>query len=179
MNKYLFGCLVMFYGLQNSFAQSSVIDFYNAELKELNTYKATAKIKKQDVPNGFVSYMVHKADGELIYKEMAYFIAQNGKEFVAIVTANITQRYTTDFRFYELQNGTLSAAVHCSLEVLNQVQEVLNKKINKKNVWIKLPQLGTTIQFGELLSEVEMYDFVAICEIKFDSKDGTFHLVQK
>lgn len=163
----------------STFAQSSVMDFYEADVRAMKSDNPNAiiTIEKQDVYNGFVSYTI-KGPYRTIHKQMAYFIANNGKRFVAMVTSNIEELSATDFRFYGLENNLLVPKEYpCDIV---QVDDALAGRIPKsKSIWIKLPQYGTNIQFGEMqgpLGKDEKYS--PICELQFDTDKGTFKLVK-
>lgn len=166
----------------SGFAQNSVKDFFEADIvtiKKVNP-KAEAIISAEDLGNGFMSYGV-----PLVltgFKEMAYFISNNGKKFVAVATFGCGPACaTTDFSFFELQNGTLvdKTDSYFTSTLQNKVNVALSPYADK-GFWVKVPQQGLNIQFGYPEGPA-MDDSVVnfVCELQFNVADGTFTFVEK
>lgn len=179
----------------NSFAQSSVMDFYNSHLATLqqtagNTDRSPT-FKKKDITNGFLSYDLMNI-GIMGWEEMAYFTAKNGKKFVAIVSYGCGPLCGCGLpTFYELQNGALVDKTEQYLpkstqEQITQAiwQSIDNDKSKSDNtvpvgMWVKLPQIGTTIEIGKMEGMMEGGKLVVMYELQYEEQNGTFKLVKK
>lgn len=67
-----------------------------------------------------------------------YFVADNGKKFVALVTTNCKQHnIVTDFRFYQLENKQLITIKTYSTDVSVKIDEAIHKKLKIINFGYK------------------------------------------
>lgn len=169
------GCTILL-----SFAQSSILDFYEADVQSIIKRNPNAKVTllEKDIANGFMTYKVEEHDRSNL-KHMAYFIANNGSKFVAIVSADCQQEcIVTDFRFYKLENNQLVTGVEPEpypIDLSAKVTDAISEKLEDNTLWIKLPQYGTTIQFGYYkIPSKRMDNFIVICELLFDVEAGIF-----
>jgi len=175
-----------------SFGQNSVMDFYEAEVKALkNEYESDYGsplpagiekeiIKVKDVQNGYVSYGF-QGFWTMGYKEMAYFISNGGKKFVAVATFGCGPACnTSEFKFYELQNGKLvdKTTTYYPSQLKMQVENLLP---NPDFFWVKVPRYGTNIQIGYPNPDAtfDESEVIFVCELQFNIADGIFTFVAK
>jgi hypothetical protein len=184
----------------SALAQTSVMDFYNADIKALSesineSMDKDFPIKKKDVANGFVSYYMPNMGVPQAWKEMAYYTSKNGKKFVATVIFQCVQMCGSISpipAFCELQNGKLvdKTEQYLPTHVVKQIEKtILEKmstvirKVGKEGVnfvtWVKLPQIGTTIQIGVQESNNEQAESYLACELTYNEENGTFTFVKK
>lgn len=190
MYKLLFSITLWLSTCGLSFAQLSVMNFYQAKIKEMsqqggpNGQRFKLSILTKNVRNGYLKYAYKPALGYMIGvtdspQEMAYFTAQNGRKFVGIVTANKMfiakdkQSWHWDPpSFYELENGKLVDKT--SKYYPPSLQKQVNKAIGDGIFWCKLPQIGTSIQVGRWNGKAPLI----IGELKYNVANGTFRFVK-
>lgn len=167
-----------------AFAQNSVLDFYQADMESIKKTnpKAEITLEEVDVNNGFVSYRIKEHSYNNL-KNIAYFISNNGKKFIAMasITCDV-ECIITNFRFYELENEELIDKTfdYFPQEMNVKLDEAINEKIPKnQNLWIKVPKEGTVIQFGYFKIPSKRVDnFIVVCELHFNVENGTFSFVE-
>ncbi|NJO02067.1 MAG: hypothetical protein HC880_10560 [Bacteroidia bacterium] len=203
MKKILVFLLAILSLTHTASAQSSVMDFYHAKVKEVNATKVSEeqpdfvlKIIKQDVKNGYLAYTYQPALGHMIGvvespEEMAYFIANNGKKFVAVaptaklMVASKKHRWSGELpRFYELAAGNLidKTDQYLPADLRTMVESALqakSKTTKEAATWVKLPQYGTAITVGVISAKVGAESFVPVGELVFNIADGTFKFAKK
>lgn len=170
-----------------SFGQNSVMDFYKADIEAIKSPgrsnpNGEAIIQKKDIANGFISYGLQRF-GMMGFKDMAYFISNNGKKFAVVASFGCGPGCATQsFNFYELQNGKLvdETASYYPSSLKNQVEDALRPHLQNGGLWVKIPQHGTTIQFGyQDGPALEDTNFVAVCELQYNVNNGTFKFAKK
>lgn len=170
----------------SSFGQNSVMDFYEADVAVLRMdfepdYIPNPIIKVKDVQNGYISYDLQDF-GIMGFKEMAYFISDNDKKFVAVATFSCGPACSiSDFKILELQNGELvdKTEIYLPTKLLNQLNEATFPYIDKEP-WIKVPQQGLNIEFGYAEGPVtDDSEVIFVCALQFNVADGTFTFVEK
>ena len=189
MKKVFFFVLLL--AFFQSKAQRSVMDFYVAKTIDLATNNAEFKllIKKQDIPNGFLAcsydppmgYMIGVVENPL---EMAYFIANNGKKFIASVDysklAAGENKYIWSCQgivLEQLEQGKLQVFKD---KVLEKAQQELMKKVpDGRSFWAKVPQKGTVILLGHIDPAKGVSSFVVSRELHFNLQNGSFKEVKK
>jgi hypothetical protein len=190
----------------SAFAQTSVMDFYNAKEKEMskpmypNQTKPTftLNITKKDVANGFVAYDYTPALGYLAGvtnspEQMAYFTSKDGQKFVAVVSIVCKGNYCSAEmpKFFTLENGALidKTEQYLPAHVIKQIDKALFEKMatvirspNGKEVnffiWVKFPKKNSTIQIG-LQETNERETSYVVCELTYNEANGTFTFVKK
>ncbi len=196
MKKVFFFVLLL--AFFQSKAQKSVMDFYVAKIAQVAEINASEPegseplkllIKKQDIPNGFLAcsydpplgYLIGVVDSPL---EMAYFIAKNGKKFMASVEYN--KLATGDNKYIwacqgvvleSLENGKLKKFTDKALEKVQK--DLMDKAPDGRNFWAKVPQVGTVIQMGYIDPAKGESSFVISRELHFNLQDGSFKEVKK
>ncbi len=188
----------------NAFAQSSITDFYNAKVKQMSTADMGGSgfklnITKDNTKNGFLAYDYSPALGYMAGvvsspEEMAYFTSKNGQKFVAVVSFSCMSKnpcFAQLPKFYTLSNGILTDKTdkYLSSKIENQISEAISEKNGgllfklgtavKLTRWVKLPQVGTTIQIGLQEFGDEKFKFHLACELEFNATNGTFQFVKK
>lgn len=173
------------------FAQNSIMDFYKAQEKALkNPNQPGGGFKvipiKQDVKNGFISYKTEPPLGFLIggtdsRTDMGYFVAKNGKKFVA--SASIMKIEGMGWSgempaFYKLVNGELVSITEEFLP-FEKSSEMSNGVPEHRRVCTKIPQIGTTIQIGSIDPKKGESSFQVSYEMQFNVNDGTFNIIKK
>jgi len=189
MKKVLFLALLL--AFFQSKAQKSVMDFYVAKTIDVATNNAEFRllIKNQDIPNGFLAcsydppmgYMIGVVENPL---EMAYFIANNGKKFIASVDYSKLAVGENKFRWScqgivleQLEQGKLKVFKD---KVLDKAQQdLMNKVPEGRNFWAKVPQKGTVILLGHIDPAKGESSFVVSRELHFNLQDGSFREVKK
>ncbi|MDX1905298.1 MAG: hypothetical protein SFU27_14185 [Thermonemataceae bacterium] len=174
-----------------AFGQYSVTDFYEAKVKELSNpdqpggaFKVIPIVK--DVKNGFISFKTDPPLGYMIgvtesRTDMGYFVAKNGKKFVATADIAKTQGYGWSGgmpSFYELTEGYL-ANITESLVSSEQITEILGNIPKGRDIFSKVPKIGTTIQIGTIDRKQGEKSFKVAYEMLFDVNNGTFKIVKK
>ncbi|MCU0438042.1 MAG: hypothetical protein MUC49_08990 [Raineya sp.] len=172
------------------FGQNSVMDFYNAKVKDMakadgGSFKL--KLTKQDAKNGFLAYNYSPALGYMIGvldspEEMAYFVAKNGKKFV--VTSTLSKQnfdgsvsWSGELpKFYELEKGVLVDKSSFYFPTSSQILEELS--LEGKSIYTKVPQIGTTIQIGTIDRKVGVSSFKVVYQLVFDTNSGSFKVVK-
>ncbi|KOY85120.1 hypothetical protein AD998_02205 [bacterium 336/3] len=168
------------------------MDFYNAKVKEMSnadmgggSFKLT--LIKKDIKNGFLTYnyspALHYMLGVLDSpEEMAYFVAKNGKKFVATSTLS-KQNFDGSIswsgelpKFYELEKGVLVDKTTFYFPTSSKIDEELS--IEGKSIYTKLPQTGTTIQIGTIDRKLGISSFKAVYQLVFDVNSGSFKVVK-
>jgi hypothetical protein len=200
---FVFACILLFCAT-HTFAQTSVMDFYNAKVKAMSTADMGGgsfklNITKKDVANGYLAYNYSPALGYMAGvtkspEEMAYFTAKNGKKFVAVASFSCVEGipcYAQMPKFFTLENGVLvdKTDEYLPANVVKQIEEALGEKEGallfqlgtavKLTKWVKLPQMGTTIQIGLQEFGDEKYKFHLACELTYNETNGTFTFVKK
>ncbi len=203
MKKILFLSLMCFLATIAT-AQTSVMDFYNAKVKAMSmadmgggSFKLN--ITKKDVANGYLAYNYSPALGYMIGvvnspEEMAYFTAQNGEKFVAIASFVCMDGEACRAlmpKFFTLENGELvdKTDKYLPANVVEQIEQAVLEKTGKMQIalgtavklpmWVKLPQIGTTIQIGVQEFGDEQFKFYPACELTYNETNGTFAFVKK
>lgn len=160
-----------------SYSQNSVMDFYRADTKSLN--QSDKVILKKDIRNGFISY---KSKFSMGYKEMGFFISNNGKKFVAIATFACGPGCKTEsLRFYELKQGKLvdKTATYYPVALQEQVRKAYGNH-HQKGPWIVVPRYGTSIKIGYRVgTDPTNLKAKFIGELAFNVANGTFRFVRK
>lgn len=195
--KSLFFSLLMCLWATVANAQTSVMDFYNAKEKTFVMFGGNAEelyIRKKDVANGFISYSLPNMGVPSAWEEMAYYTSKNGKKFVATVIFQCVQMCETTVpipQFSEIKEGTLvnKTEKYLPTSVVKQIADALGEKEGKLifqlgtavklTKWVKLPQVGTTIQIGLQEFGDEQFKFHLACELTYNETNGTFTFVKK
>jgi hypothetical protein len=127
-------------------------------------------------------------------EEMAYFTSKNGQKFVVVVSFScISEKSCFSFlpKFYTLSNGILTNKTDNYLpskiekQILTAILEKEGKLQTKLGtavrlaLWVKLPQVGTTIQIGLQEFGDEKFKFHLIGELQYNAANGTFQFVKK
>jgi len=198
MKKIILTTIITVCTVAFSFGQTSVKDFYEADLKAMRKQhkadfgselpKEATKdiIKVEDLQNGYISYSLMPL-GVTGYKEMAYYTSNNGKKFVAIASfACGPVCGLWDLLFFEMQDGELvdKTSTYFPTSLRNQVEEVWKDYKNKegKSIWIKVPQYGTSIKIGYFngyTMDFEPEHFNLLAELEYNVATGTFTFVKK
>lgn len=199
MKNLVAGILLCVAGVLTAQAQTSVMDYYRARMKEhreemkkagMDLTGAKDIIQTQDIKNGFIAYNLLGVEG---YEEMAYYVPANAPKFVAIAGFGCGPLCESGLpSFYELQNGKLidkterfmTAAMRKQIE---KGMESASKKIRITDKeaglsqWVKVPQKGTTIQIGfmEQGGENDTQVFHLVYEMVYNKNGGTFTLAEK
>ena len=204
MKKTTFSLLLCLWAV-SAFAQTSVMDFYNAKVKIMsvaevggNGFKLT--LTKKDVANGYLAYNYSPALGHWAGvtdspEQMAYYTAKNGQKFVAVVSficmGDQQPCYAQLPQFSTLENGVLidKTEQYLPANVREQIEEAVSEKAGemtfkvgtavKLPIWVKLPQIGTTIQIGVQEFGDEQFKFYLACELTYNEANGTFTFVKK
>ncbi len=198
--------LIFFFSfcLNDSFAQNSVMDFYDAKAKQMSTANIGGSvfklnITKKDVKNGFLAYDYTPAIGYMVGvlkspEEMAYFTSKNGQKFVVVASFSCMSEipcYAHPLKFYTLSNGILIDVSnnYLTFETEKQISEAILDKQGglqfklgtavKLSPWVKLPQIGTTIQVGLQEFGDEKFKFHLACELIYNENKGTFSVIKK
>lgn len=196
-NNILTLAFIVFFA-QLSFGQTSIQDFYKAEIEvrkqrhEINSGQAFPKgndkdiIKVLDVANDYISYDLEKF-GTTGYVEMTRYTSENGKDFVAMVSIACAPLCGLwDLNFFELENGQLinKTETYLSKSLRKQVVEMVELYKNQRNkvVWMKIPQNGRNIKIGYFnqgTMEFIKEDFKLVAELAYNKTTGTFAFVEK
>jgi hypothetical protein len=192
--SFFLAIFVMLVATNVTMAQSSIMDFYKVRAAGYaNPEQPGGGIKctliKQDVKNGFVSFKHDPSLGFLIgctssREDMAYFVAKNGKKFVALSSmtgCNISGKISWSGEmpsFFELKNGQLNEITDqfISSERKMAITNELSK--GERAIFTKIPQFGTTIQIGTIDRWKGESSFQPAYEMRFDVNNGTFKIVK-
>lgn len=200
---YFIASAFLFFCAPYATAQTSVMDFYNAKVKAMSTADMGGgsfklNITKKDVANGYLAYDYSPALGYMIGvtnspEQMAYFTSKDGQKFVAVVSIVCKGNYCSAEmpKFFTLENGALidKTEQYLPAHVIKQIDKALFEKMatvirspNGKEVnffiWVKLPQINTTIQIG-LQETNEQAKSYLVCELVYNETNGTFTFVKK
>lgn len=187
MKKIFFATVFILSIALTSFAQNSVMDFYKADIEAIKASgmgfpNGEAEIQKKDISNGYIAYSLNKL-GMMGFKQMAYFISNNGKKFAVVATFGCGPACSIDdFNFYELKNAKLvdKTAIYYPTSLKTQVDNAMKPYLEKGSYWIKVPQHGTTIQFGYVEGfAVDDTRLVVVCELQYNVNNGTFKFLKK
>ncbi len=202
MKNIICSLLFSLYIFTTSFAQTSVMDFFNARMKaykaELRKSKITDEtpfqnnknITVKDIKNGYLRYDLPYAEG---FEEMAYYIPTQGTKFAVVASFACGPACETDLpTFYELENGSLVDKTEKYLpkttreEIKSTLAKVeskiaLTNKESSLGMWVQVPQKGTTILIGfkEEAGISEDGKFHVIYELAYTKANGTFKAVRK
>ncbi len=152
------------------------------------------KINKMDIANGYL--LVDRTFGNMGFEEMALWKSKTGKATLGVAgfgCGPVCKCYELDF--FEIENGRLvnkTADYYPKKEIKEMMKNqhdaklALHKQKNPKdNVshlsnWVKIPQTGTTIQFGWHYNHFNGIPetFYPVCELQYDTDNGTFKLVK-
>lgn len=202
MKTVIFSLFFSLSALITSFAQTSVMDFFNARMKAYKTelrksnitdetpFQNNKNITVKDVKNGFLRYNLPYAEG---FEEMAYYIPTQGNRFTVVASFACGPGCETDLpTFYELENGNLvdKTDKYLPKATREEIKAALTKAESKivlsdkdapLGMWVKVPQQGTTILIGfkEDAGITEDGKFHVIYELVYTRANGTFKAVKK
>ena len=191
--------LTILFGVALSgFAQTSVMDFYDAKTKAhrkqmmnngVDMKDTPFTIKTKDIKNGFIAYELPLVEG---FEEMAYYIPAQGAKFVAVVSFGCGPACEAGLpTFYELKdrvlvdqtNKYLTEKTRAEIEKGLEDARAKIKPADEETLlgqWVKVPQQGTTIQIG-FMEDGGVSDgkFHIIYELVYTKATGTFSLSRK
>lgn len=153
------------------------------------------RINKKDIANGYMS--IGYTFGNMGFEEMALWKSKTGKVTLGVASFGCGPVCGCDeLNFYEIENGRLKnkTAIYYPKKEIKEMMKsqhdvklALHKQKNPKNNvnhlanWVKLPQMGTTIQFGWHYNHFDgiLETFYSVCELQYDVENGNFKLVGK
>jgi len=152
------------------------------------------KITKKDTANGYL--LVHWTFGNMGFEEMALWKSKTGKGTLVVAGFGCGPVCKcNELDFYEIENGKLVNKT-ADYYPKKEIREMMNSqhdaklalykqknpgdKISHLSNWVIVPQIGTNIQFGwnHTVTSGISETFYPVCELQYNTDNGTFKLVK-
>jgi hypothetical protein len=167
----------------------------NAYLKKTNT---KIDFVKKDFANGYAEFYFTEDPIKMTKRcQFAYYVTSTDREMLAITVPHCMQSCGTELTCYEMINGELTMNQNVIegvkdgiMSLYNLVQSSCEENMNDEekrmkaqghmaiyNIWIDLPQQGTTIKITKQTTTNQHKQTVA--ELQFNEKTGMFTFVKR